>query len=97
MLFLPESDTTFTRGPEADSREELAGASLRAGTLSSARFSVNSCNHPGRSSNGFPRTFSLSPFFISFFQYLVVHATGFAYDLRTSHRLTRIAGIDRTP
>ena len=41
-------------GSEADSREELAGASLWIGTLSSTRFSVKSSNHSGRSRNGFP-------------------------------------------
>ena len=58
-------DTTFSRGSDADSREELAGASLCAGTLSSTRFSVNYSNHSGKSSNGFPRTLSLSFFSIS--------------------------------
>ena len=45
MLCLP--DTTFARGSEDNSREELAGASRCSGTLSSTRFSVNSSNHSG--------------------------------------------------
>ena len=49
MLCLPE--TTFPRGSDAESREELAGASLCSGRLSSTRFSVNSSNHSGRSRN----------------------------------------------
>ena len=53
VLCLP--DTTFLSGSEADSREELAGASLCAGTLLSTRFSVNSSNHSGRSRNTSPR------------------------------------------
>ena len=52
----------FPRGSEADSREELAGASLCAGTLSSTRFSVNSSNHSGRSRNKSPRASSVSSF-----------------------------------
>ena len=51
ILCLP--DTTFTRGSEADSREELASASLCSGTLSSTRFSVKTSNHSGKSRNGF--------------------------------------------
>ena len=58
----PDPDTTFTRGSGADSREELAGASLCSGTLSSTRFSVNSCKHSDKSSNRFSRTLSLSFF-----------------------------------
>ena len=57
---------------EADSREELAGASLWAGTLSHQKIAVNSSNLSGRSRNGFPRTVSLSLFFLRF---LLVHAT----------------------
>ena len=34
--------------------------------FSSTRFSVNSSDHSGRSSDGIPRTFSLSPFFVFF-------------------------------
>ena len=34
----------------------------------------HSSNHSGRSNNGFPRTFSLSPFAL-FFRFLLVHAT----------------------
>ena len=64
ILCLP--DTTFPRGSWADSREELAGASLWAETLSSTRLSVNSSNHSGRSRNGFLRTVSLSPFLFVF-------------------------------
>ena len=48
------TDTTVLSGSEADSREELAGASLCAGTLSSTMFSVNSSDHSGRSRNKFP-------------------------------------------
>ena len=64
MLFLP--DTTFLNGSEAASREELAGASLCTGTLSSTRCSVNSSNRSGRSRNGSPRTVSLSSFLCVF-------------------------------
>ena len=46
-------------GSEAESREELAGASLKAGTLSSTRCSEIFSNHSGRSRNG-----SLSSFFV---------------------------------
>ena len=68
---------TLLRGSEPDSREELAGASLCSGTLSSTRLSVNSSNHSGRSRNGFPRTFSLSPFFfVLFFGFCWFMATG---------------------
>ena len=35
-----------------DSREELAGASLYSGTLSSTRFSLNSCTESGKSDKG---------------------------------------------
>ena len=52
--------TTFLSGSEADSREELAGESLCIGTLSSVRFSVNSCKRSGRSCNGSPSTSSLT-------------------------------------
>ena len=51
ILFVP--DTILLTGSEADSWEELAGASVCSGTLSSTRFSVNSSNHSGRSCNGF--------------------------------------------
>ena len=64
MVCLP--DTTFPRGREADSREELAGASLCSGTLSPTSFSLNSCSHSGISelngarpesaNNGSPRS-----------------------------------------
>ena len=47
------------RCSEADSREELAGASLCPGTLSSTSFSVNSPNHSDRSRNGSHRTLSM--------------------------------------
>ena len=57
ILCLPE--TTFARGSEDNSREEL-GASRCSWTLPSTRFSVNSSNHPGRSRNGSLRTTSLS-------------------------------------
>ena len=57
ILCIP--DTTSARGSEADSQEELVGVSLRAGTLSSTRFSINSSNHSGRSRNGSHRTPSL--------------------------------------
>ena len=49
-----------------DSREELAGASLYSGTLSSTRFSLNSCNHSGKSDNGSPPASSLSSFLLEF-------------------------------
>ena len=64
MFILCWSDTTFPRGSGADSREELAGASLCAGTLSSTRFSGNSCNHSDTSRDGCPRALSM-PFVLS--------------------------------
>ena len=39
--------TTFLSGSEADSREELAGASLCAGTLTSTKCSVNYSSQSG--------------------------------------------------
>ena len=62
ILCLP--DTTFARGSEDSSREEL-GASRCSGTLPSTRFSVNSSNHSGRSRNGSP-VLRCYPFFFSF-------------------------------
>ena len=67
---------TFPRGSADNSWEELAGASLRAGTVSSTRFSVNSSNHSGRSRNGFLRTSSRCLHFCLVFWFLLVHATG---------------------
>ena len=61
--------TTFVRGSAADSREELAGASLSSGKLSSTRCSVDSSNHSRRSRNGSPRAFSLSLFLFCFWFY----------------------------
>ena len=69
LLILCLPDTTVPRGSEDDSREELAGASPWAGTLSSTRFSVNSCNHSGRWRTGSHRTLSM-PLVLS----LLVHA-----------------------
>ena len=57
ILCLP--DTTFARGSESNSLEELE-ASRCSGTLSSTRFSVNSSSHSGRSRDGSLRTYSLS-------------------------------------
>ena len=66
FVFRQMSDIIFIRDSEDDSREELADASRCSGTLSSVRFSVNSCNHSGRSRNGSPRTLSLSSFWFGF-------------------------------
>ena len=46
------TDTTFPCGSEAGSREELVGASLYDGTLSSTTFSGNTSNNSGKSRNG---------------------------------------------
>ena len=55
VLCLP--DTTFARGPEDNSWQEL-GASRCSGTLSSTSFSLNSSNYSGRSRKGFHRVLS---------------------------------------
>ena len=62
MLCLP--DSTFPRGSECNSWEELE-VTRCSGTLSSTRLSLNSSGHPGRSCDEFPRTSSLSSFFFS--------------------------------
>ena len=69
-LCLPE--ITFLSGSEADSREELAGASLYAGTLSSTRLSVNYSNHSGRSRD---KSWLGVIIYACFFQFLLVLAT----------------------
>ena len=47
-------DTFFVGRSECESCEEIAGVSLDAYTPSSARCSVNSCKHSGKSRNRFP-------------------------------------------
>ena len=52
-------------GSKDGSREELACESLHSGTLSSTRFSLNSCSHSGISEqNGSLVSFSWSSFFL---------------------------------
>ena len=65
-------NTVFTKstllvGSNDGSREELACESLRSGTLSSTRYSLNSCSHSRISEqNGSLRSFSWSSFSFSF-------------------------------
>ena len=56
MPRLPE--TTFARGSEGDSWEELEAARF-SGTLPFTRLSLNSSGHSGRSCDEFPRPSSL--------------------------------------
>ena len=74
MLCFP--GTSFLTGSVVDSREELAGASLNSGTLSSTRFSLNSANHSGISGNRSIRANSLSPIFLMLLSFWVAPATG---------------------
>ena len=60
--------STFARGPESNSREELE-ASRCSWTLSSTRPCLKSCGHSGRSCNKFPRSSSLSTFLGGFSVY----------------------------
>ena len=48
-LCLPKSTLLLNMGSKDASWEELACESLRSGTLSSTRFSLNSCSHSGMS------------------------------------------------
>ena len=57
-------------GSEDGSWEELACESLCSETLSSTRFSENSCNHSGMSEYGLPCTYSWSSFFIWFWDFV---------------------------
>ena len=75
ILCLPEPDTTFTRGSEADSPEELAGASLWAGTLSSTRFSQVILTILADHATGLPVSSHCLYFYLSV-GFLLVHATG---------------------
>ena len=59
------TDTTFARGSEGKSCEELE-ASRCSGTLSSTRLSLNSSSHSGISCDEFPRASSLSSFLFWF-------------------------------
>ena len=61
---LPKS--TLLIGSKDDPWEELACESLCTRTLSSTRFSLNSCNHSGMSEYGLPRTCSWSSFLFGF-------------------------------
>ena len=73
-LRLPNS--AFLTGSQDCSWEELACESLCSGTLSSTRFSLNSCSHSGMSEYGSPRTCSWSSFlFVFFFGFWLVHVT----------------------
>ena len=64
-LFLPKS--TLLVGSKDNAWKELACESLCWGTLSSTRFSLNSCNHSGMSEwHGSPRTYSWSSFLFGF-------------------------------
>ena len=64
-LCLPKS--TLLRGSEDGSCEELACESLCSGTLSSTRFSLNSCSHSSMSEhNGSHRSKSWSSFLFGF-------------------------------
>ena len=62
-LWLPKSSLLIGVGSKETSWEELACESLRSGTLSSTRFSLNSCSHFGMSEyNGSLRSKSWSSF-----------------------------------
>ena len=66
-LCLPKSTLLVGVGSQDGSWEELACESLRSGTPSSTRFSLNSCSHSGISEqNGSHRSNSWSSFFIWF-------------------------------
>ena len=62
----PKPHFSWTWGSKDGSWEELACESLCSGTLSSTRFSVNSCNHSGMSEYILPRTCSWSSFLFGF-------------------------------
>ena len=53
-LCLPKSSRLLNVGSKDSSWEELACESLRSGTLSSTRFSLNSCSHSGMSEHNGP-------------------------------------------
>ena len=66
-LCLPKSAHLAGVGSKDGSCGELACESLRSGTLSSTRFSLNSCSHSSMSEhNGSPRSWSWSTFLFGF-------------------------------
>ena len=66
-VFTQKNTLLVDVGSKDSSWEELACESLCSGTLSSTRFSLFSCSHPGMSEhNGSPRSISWFPFFIWF-------------------------------
>ena len=86
----PKSTLLVGVGSKDGSREELACESLRSGTLSSTRFSLNSCNHSGMSEhNGSPR--SVSWFSSLFgFGFLVGLVNGSPRSIRSTLNLTQV-------
>ena len=88
-LCLPKSALLVGVGSKDDPWEELACESLRSGTLSSTRFSLNSCSHSGISEfNRSHRSKSWSSFLFGFgfFGWLCQHVSPFfPFNMFTWH------------
>ena len=84
-LCLPKSALLAGVGSKDDSWEELTCESLCSGTLSSTRFSLNSCSHSGMSEwHGSPSSWSRSSFLFGF-GFLVGSVNSWSSDISEKH------------